>query len=174
MTKEEKNKVIDSLAQMLKENPHFYLADTTGLTVEKTNKFRRHCYDRKIKMLVVKNTLLRKAMEKTSPRFERLHDTLKSTTAVLFSAAAGEPAKVIKEFRKNNEKPVLKSAFVEEEIYIGHNHLDALAALKSKNEIIADIVFLLQSPAKNVISALLSGKNKIAGLVKTLEEKKAN
>lgn len=172
MNKKQKNQMIDSLSTMLKENPHFYLTDTSGLTVEKTNKLRRLCFEKNIKMIVVKNTLLRKAMQKTSANYDQLHDTLKGSTAILFSAVANEPAKVIKDFRKEgNEKPVLKSAFVEESVYIGHNQLEALSAIKSKNEIIGEIVSLLQSPAKNVLSGLLSGKNKIAGLVKTLESK---
>lgn len=175
MNKQEKNQVIDSLSVMLKENPHFYLTDTSGLTVEKTNKLRRLCFDKNIKMLVVKNTLLQKAMEKTSSNFDSLHDTLIGTTAIMFSVVANDPAKLIKEFRKEgNEKPVLKSAFVEESVYIGHNQLDTLANIKSKNEMIGEVIALLQSPAKNVIGALLSGKSKLAGIIKTLENKKEN
>lgn len=172
MNKEQKTQMIDSLSTLLKENPHFYLTDTSGLTVEKTNKLRRLCFERKIKMLVVKNTLLRKAMEKTSHNYNQLHDTLKGSTTVLFSAVPNEPAKLIRDFRKEgNEKPILKSAFVEESVYIGANQLETLAAIKSKNEMIGEIVTLLQSPAKNIISGLLSGKNKIAGIIKTLESK---
>lgn len=172
MNKQEKNQAINSLSTLLKENPHFYLTDASGLTVEKTNKLRRLCFDKNIKMLVVKNTLLQKAMEKTSKNYDQLHDTLKGSTAILFSAVANEPAKLIKDFRKEgNEKPVLKSAFVEESVYIGHNQLDTLASIKSKEEMIGEIISLLQSPAKNVIGALLSGKNKLAGIIKTLESK---
>lgn len=173
MNKEQKNKAIDSLSQMLRENSNFYLTDVSGLTVAKTTKLRRMCFDKNIKMLMVKNTLLKKALEKTNTIYEPLHDTLKGSTSIMFCTSASEPAKVIKEFRQQkNEKPVLKAAFVEESVYIGHNQLDALAAIKSKNEMIGEIISLLQSPAKNVISALLSGKNKIAGIVKTLEERK--
>jgi len=173
MNKLEKNKAIDSLSILLKENPHFYLTDTSGLTVEKTNRLRRLCFDKNIKMLVVKNTLLQKAMEKTSSNYDSLHDTLKGATAIMFSAVANEPAKLIREFRKaGNEKPVLKSAFVEESVYIGHNQLDTLANIKSKNEMIGEVIALLQSPAKNVIGALQSGKSKLAGIIKTLESKK--
>jgi large subunit ribosomal protein L10 len=173
MNKQEKNQMIDSLSTMLKENAHFYLTDTSGLSVEKTNKLRRLCFDKNIKLMVVKNTLLSKAMEKTSSNYESLHDTLKGSTAIMFSAVANDPAKLIKEFRKEgNEKPVLKAAFVEESVYIGANQLEALASIKSKNEMIGEVISLLQSPAKNVLSGLLSGKNKIAGIVKTLEERK--
>jgi len=173
MNKEQKNQAIESLSVLLKEHPHFYLTDASGLSVEKTNKLRRMCFDKEVKMLVVKNTLLSKAMEKTSANYEPLHDTLIGATAILFSSVANAPAKLIKEFRKGgNEKPVLKSAFVEESVYIGHNQLDTLANIKSKNEMIGDIIAMLQSPAQNVISALQSGKNKIAGIIKTLEDKK--
>ena len=172
MNKQEKNQMIDSLSTMLKENPHFYLTDTSGLTVEKTNKLRRLCFDKNIKMVVVKNTHLSKAMEKTSSNYEPLHDTLKGSTSIMFCSVANDPAKLIKDFRKEgNEKPVLKAAYVEESVYIGHNQLDALANIKSKNEMIGEVIALLQSPAKNVISGLLSGKNKIAGIVKTLESR---
>ena len=172
MNKQEKNQMIDSLSTMLKENPHFYLTDTSGLTVEKTNKLRRLCFDKNIKMVVVKNTLLSKAMEKTSSNYEPLHDTLKGSTSIMFCSVANDPAKLIKDFRKEgNEKPVLKAAYVEESVYIGHNQVDALANIKSKNEMIGEVIALLQSPAKNVISGLLSGKNKIAGIVKTLESR---
>ena len=158
MNKQEKNQMIDSLSVMLKENPHFYLTDTSGLTVEKTSKLRRMCFEQNVKMLVVKNTLLSKAMEKTSNNYDPFHDTLKGTTAIMFSAVANAPGKILKEFRKGgNEKPTLKSAWVEESVYIGHNQLDTLAGIKSKNEMIGEIIGLLQSPAKTVIGAL---KNK--------------
>ena len=168
MNKVEKNKAIDSLSQMLKENPHFYLTDASGLTVEKTNTLRRMCFDKDIKMLVVKNTLLSKAMEKTSSNYEPLHDTLKGATAIMFSTVANAPGKIIKEFRKGgNEKPVLKSAWVEESIYIGHNQLDTLAGIKSKNEMIGEIIGLLMSPAKTVIGALLAERKNSAGAGET-------
>lgn len=178
MNKQQKNQTIETLSAILREYPHFYLADTSGLTVEKTNKLRRSCFEKNIKMLVVKNTLLRKAMEKINENFSPLHDSLKGTTALFLCSVANEPAKLIKEFRKGTDghpslrgKPVLKAAFVEESIYIGHDQLEVLAAIKSKNEMIAEIVSLLQSPVKNIISALQSGKTKIAGIVKTLSEK---
>ena len=158
MNKQEKNQVIDSLSTMLKENTHFYLTDTSGLTVEKTNQLRRMCFDKNVKILVVKNTLLSKAMEKTSNNYDPFHDTLKGTTAIMFSSVANIPAKIMKEFRgPKGDKPTLKSAWVEESVYIGHNQLDTLANIKSKNEMIGEIIGLLQSPAKTVIGAL---KNK--------------
>ena len=156
MNKEQKNKVIDSLSNLLKENAHFYVTDTSGLTVENTNKLRRLCFDKNIKMIVVKNTLLSKAMKNTSANFDPFHDTLKGTTAIMFSTVANVPAKIIKEFGKGNDKPLLKSAYVEESVYIGHNQLETLANIKSKNEMIADIIALLQSPTKTVIGALLA------------------
>lgn len=161
MNKQEKNKMIDSLSTMLKENTHFYLTDTSGLTVEKTSKLRRMCFDKDVKIMVVKNTLLSKAMEKTgNPIYEPFHDTLKGTTAIMFSAVANVPAKIMKEFRMGgNDKPTLKSAWVEESVYIGHNQLDTLANIKSKNEMIGEIIGLLQSPAKTIIGGLLNKKS---------------
>lgn len=159
MNKEEKNKMIDSLSTMLKENTHFYLTDTSGLTVEKTSKLRRMCFEKDVKMLVVKNTLLSKAMKKTGNSiYDPFHDTLKGTTAIMFSAVANVPAKIIKEFRTGGgDKPTVKSAWVEESVYIGANQLDTLAGIKSKNEMIGEIIGLLQSPAKTIIGGL---KNK--------------
>ena len=160
MNKLEKNQAIDSLSTLLKENAHFYLTDASGLTVEKTNRLRRMCFDKDIKMLVVKNTLLGKAMEKTSANYAPLQDTLKGATAIMFSSVANAPGKLIKEFRKEgNEKPVLKSAWVEESIYIGANQLDVLAGIKSKNEMIGEIIGLLMSPAKTIIGGLLNKKS---------------
>ena len=156
MNKEEKNKTIDSLSQLLKEHPHFYLTDTSGLTVEKTSQLRRMCFEQKVKMIVVKNTLLSKAMEKTGTVYDPFHDTLKGTTAIMFSTVANAPGKIMKEFRKGSDKFTLKSAYVEESVYIGANHLDTLANIKSKNEMIGEIIGLLQSPAKTVIGALLA------------------
>ena len=171
MKKEEKTQIIEDLVQRLSENKNFYLADTSELTSEKTSKLRRMCFNKQINLLVVKNTLLRKALEKSGDNFNPLHDVLKGSTAIMFCESGSEPAKLIKEFRKDSPKPVLKAAFVEESVYIGDNQLDALASIKSKNEVIGDIIGLLQSPAKNVISGLLSGKNKLAGIVKTLSDR---
>ncbi len=172
MNKAEKTNIIDGLVQQLTDNKNFYLADTSGLIAEQTSKLRRMCYTKKINMIVVKNTLLEKAMERTSDeQFKTLYPVLKGSTSILFCESASEPAKMIKEFRKDGKRPVLKAAFVEESAYIGDNMLDALASIRSKNEVIGDIVLALQSPAKNVISGLLSGKNKLAGIVKTLSER---
>lgn len=157
MNKKEKNQMIDTLATMLKENPHFYLTDTSGITVEKANQLRRMCFEKDVKMLVVKNTLLSKAMEKTSNAYDPFHDTLKGTTAIMFSAVANAPGKIMKEFRKGSDKLKLKSAWVEESVYIGHEQLDTLANIKSKNEMIGEIIGLLQSPVRTIIGGL---KNK--------------
>ena len=172
MKKEEKSQVIDSLVEQLANNSHFYLTDVASLSADKTSALRRLCFKKNIKMLVVKNTLLKKAMERnTEIDYKPLIATLKGSTAILFSEVGSDPAKLIKEFRKVNDKPLLKSAFVEGSVYIGDNQLDALASIKSKNEDIGDIIGLLQSPAKNVISALKSSGGKLAGIVKTLSEK---
>ncbi|HEY4797726.1 MAG TPA: 50S ribosomal protein L10, partial [Bacteroidia bacterium] len=150
----------DSLTVLLKENPHFYLTDTSGLSVEKTSQLRRMCFEKNVRMMVVKNSLLSKAIEKTGNAvYEPLHDTLKGTTAIMFSAVANAPAKIMKEFRgKGNEKPSLKSAWVEESIYIGATQLETLAAIKSKNEMIGEIIGLLQSPVRTIIGGLLNKK----------------
>ncbi|MCC7302189.1 MAG: 50S ribosomal protein L10 [Bacteroidia bacterium] len=172
MNKEDKNRVIDDLKSQLASNANFYLADTSALSAEKTSALRRMCFDRKIKMIVVKNTLLEKAMEASEGKdYSPLFPALKGNTAVMFSQSGSEPAKLIKEFRQKNDKPVLKGAFVEETVYLGDAQLEFLSAIKSKNELIGDIIGLLQSPAKNVISALSSGKHKLAGVVKTLSER---
>jgi len=172
MNKENKTQIITDLAEKLASNKNFYLADTSELPSDKTSSLRRQCFDKKIKLIVVKNTLLQKAMERTNDEeFKALYPALKGSTSIMFCESSSEPAKLIKEFRKTNKKPVLKGAFVEQSIYIGDDQLDGLAAIKSKNEVIGDIIGLLQSPAKNVISALQSGGGKIAGLVKTLSER---
>ena len=172
MKKEEKTEVIDSLVKQLADNSHFYLTDVASLTAEKTSQLRRLCFKKNIKMLVVKNSLLKKAMERSEGKdYQPLFGSLKGSTAIMFSEVGSDPAKLIKEFRVKNDKPVLKAAFVEECAYIGDNPLEVLASIKSKNELIGDIVGLLQSPAKNVISALKSSGGKLAGIVKTLSEK---
>jgi large subunit ribosomal protein L10 len=173
MKKEQKSQVIDSLVEQLANNGHFYLTDVASLSAGKTSTLRRLCFDKNIKMLVVKNSLLKKAMERNVEiDYKPLIGTLKGSTAILFSEVGSDPAKLLKEFRKaGNDKPLLKSAFVEGSTYIGDNQLDALASIKSKNEVIGEIIGLLQSPAKNVISALKSSGGKLAGIVKTLSEK---
>jgi large subunit ribosomal protein L10 len=171
MRKEEKNQIIDSITEKLNNNPNFYLTDISSLTVFKTNSLRKSCYNKGVELVSVKNTLLRKAMENTGRDYSGMFDTLKGSTAIMFAEGANVPAKLIKEFRRTSDKPVLKAAFIEESIYIGDNLLDTLVSLKSKNELIGDIIGLLQSPAKNVISALKSGGNTIAGIVKTLQDR---
>ncbi len=172
MTKEEKTKIIDSLAAELAANPNFYITDISRLTGEKNSKLRRMCFEKQVKLLGVKNTLLRKAMEKTDKqKYEPLFASLAGASSLMFCATANVPAKVIKEFRKAEKIPVLKGAFIEESAYVGDNQLDMLANIKSKNELIGDVIALLQSPAKNVIGALQSGKSKLAGIVKTLSDK---
>lgn len=160
MNKTEKNQMIDSLTVMLKENPHFYLLDPSGLTVEKSSQLRRMCFEKDVKMLVVKNTLLSKAMEKAGNTYDPFHDTLKGTTAIMFSSVANAPGKIVKEFRKGSDKLKLKSAWVEESVYIGHDQLDTVAAIKSKNEMIGEIIGLLQSPARTIIGGLVNKAEK--------------
>tara|TARA_B100001758_G_scaffold246633_1_gene262209 strand:+ start:3041 stop:3562 length:522 start_codon:yes stop_codon:yes gene_type:complete len=171
MNKEEKNEMIATLDGMLKDNNNFYLADISGLTAEENSALRRLCYKRDVSLQVVKNTLLKKAFEKNDTDFSQLYDILVGNTSIMQAEAGSAPAKIIKEFRKNNTKPILKAAHIEEAMYIGDDNLSALADLKSKDELIGDIITLLQSPAKNVISSLKSGGNKLSGILKAIEEK---
>ena len=172
MNKKEKNELIDVLNNMLDENKNFYLADIAGLTAEESSSLRRLCYKQNVTIQVVKNTLLKKALDKNSIDFTQLDDILKGNTSLMFADEAKAPASVIKTFRKKSDKPILKAAHIEEEFYIGDNNLSMLSELKSKNELIGDIITLLQSPAKNVISSLQSSSNKLSGIVKALSEKK--
>jgi len=173
MRKEEKTQIIESLAAQLTNTPNFYLTDISGLNAENTAKLRRACYEKQIKLVVVKNTLLRKALEqKGLKEVELLFPILEGPSAVMFTENVSVPAKLIKEFGKQYGKPVLKGAFVQECAYVGENQLDALISIKSREELIGDIIGLLQSPAQNVISALQSNAGgKVAGIVKTLSEK---
>jgi len=171
MNRDEKNRIIDNLTDSISQAKHFYLADISDLNAETTSKLRRACFEKNITLVVVKNTLLQKALEKFEGKFEGLYDVLKDSTSIMFTEKNNIPAKLIKEFRKTGPKPLLKAAFVEESIYIGDDQLDALSGIKSKEELIGDLVFLLQSPARNVLSALQSGGSKLAGIVKTLSEK---
>ena len=171
MTREEKSQVIETLTAQLSENANIYLADISGLDAGKTTNLRRACFRAGIQLSVVKNTLLKKAMESSDKDFGELTEILKGSTSLMFSETGNGPAKVIKEFRKKSNIPLLKGAYIQESIYIGDHELDNLVALKSKDELVGDIIGLLQSPAKNVISALKSGGNTIAGLVKTLSER---
>lgn len=171
MTREEKANMIESIKTNLNTNSTIYLTDCSGLDADTTSKLRRACFKSNIKMSIVKNTLLFKAMEAVDKDFGELKSVLKGNTALMFSEVGNAPAKVIKNFRKKSEKPILKGAFVEESIYIGDDQLKSLVDIKSKDELIGEIIGLLQSPAKNVLSALTSGKSTIAGIVKTLSEK---
>ena len=171
MTREEKSQVIQDLTAQLAENSVVYLADISGLDAGTTTNLRRACFKAGVKLSVVKNTLLEKAMESSDKDFGELSSVLKGNTSLMFSETGNAPAKVIKEFRKKAEKPILKGAFIEEAIFVGDDQLDTLVEIKSKEELIGEIVGLLQSPAKNVISALKSGGGTIAGIVKTLSER---
>jgi len=171
MTKEEKNQFIDILDKSIQENSNFYLADISGLSAEESSNLRRLCFKREVSLQVVKNTLLKKVLEKNDSNYEELYDVLKGNTSIMFTDTANAPAKVIKEFRKKHDKPVFKAAHLDASFYIGEEYLDTLSELKSKNELIAEIVALLQSPAKNVISSLQSGGSKLSGIVKTLAER---
>lgn len=173
MKKEEKDLLINSLEAILSDNSHVYLTDISGLDAESTSNLRRLAFMNNIKLVVVKNSLLRKAMEKSNKDFEPLFEVLKGGTSLMLSEVGNAPAKMIKEFRKKSEKPILKGAFVEESIYIGDSELDMLVSIKSKNELIGDLIALLQSPAKNVISGLQSGGNILAGVIETLSERSA-
>ena len=170
MRKEDKIAIIGQLAEIVKQYGHFYLVDTTAMDAASTSELRRKCFKAGIKMVVVKNTLLHKALLSIEDvDFSGLYGSLKGTTSVLFSEVANAPAKLLKEYKDG--VPSLKAAYAEEGIYVGADQLDALANIKSKNEVIADIVALLQSPAKNVISALQSGGNTIHGVLKTLGQR---
>ncbi|MFT5848094.1 MAG: large subunit ribosomal protein L10 [Psychroserpens sp.] len=171
MTREEKSKVIEELTAQLADNANIYLADISGLNAGSTSDLRRACYKANVQLSVVKNTLLTKAMEASDRDFGELPSVLKGNTSVMYSETGNAPAKVIKNFRKKTEKPLLKGAFIEEAVYIGDDQLDMLVDIKSKEELIGDIIGLLQSPAKNVISALKSGGGTIAGIIKTLSER---
>jgi large subunit ribosomal protein L10 len=173
MKKSDKVLMIEELKEKFANNPFFYITDSSSLTVEQINKFRRICFEKGIEVKVVKNTLAKKAMEPnaTEKNYVGVYDALHGPTTLLFCETANLPAKVIKEFRGKDERPLIKAAYIDSGVYLGDDQIDALASLKSKNELIGEIVGLLQSPAKNVISALKSGGNTLAGLLKALEER---
>lgn len=174
MNKQEKNQVIDNLVTLLNDNGNIYMADISGLDAELTSDLRRACFNKDIELRVVKNTLLAKAIEKVSDKdFGDIPSILKGNTSLMTSEVANAPAKLIKEFRKKKTIPSLKAAYVAESIFIGDDTLEALISLKSKEELIGEIIMLLESPAKKVISQLQSGQNTLAGLVKTLSEKES-
>jgi large subunit ribosomal protein L10 len=172
MTRDEKKKAIDSLAQKINESKHFYLTDISTLNSGDTSSLRRKCFEKDIKLVVVKNTILKKALEICEGNYTELYDVLKDSTSIMFTEIGNTPARLIKEFRRKKDKPVLKAAYVQECVYIGDQQIDALSNIKSKEELIGDIIVLLQSPAKNVISALQSGGQTLTGILKTLSDKK--
>ena len=172
MTRTEKDQLIDELVQVLAEKNVVYLTDASGLDSEATTSLRRECYKKDITVRVVKNTLLRKAMERTEDRdYTELYEVLKGQTALLFGDVGNAPARVLKEFRKKHDMPISKGAYVEEATYLGDENLEALTNIKSKEELVADVIALLQSPMKNVVGALNSGGNTLSGLVKALQER---
>jgi len=171
MNRAEKGEIIDNLTQKLSEYKFIYLTDVSSMNAQKTSDLRRALFKDGIVMEVAKNTLIEKAIEKAGKDFGGLVDTLKGNTALMFAQDSKSPAKIIKAFRKDGDKPQLKGALIDTDIFIGDNQLDSLMALKSKNELIGEIIGLLQSPAQNVISALQSSGGKLAGIVKTLSEK---
>jgi len=171
MRKEDKTVSIEQIAATVKEYGHFYLTSTASMNAEKTSELRRECFKQDIKLLVVKNTLLKKALDSLDTDFSPLYGSLKGSTSIMFTNVANAPAKLIKEFKKGSDVPALKAAYAEESFYIGENQLEALITIKSKNELIGEVIGLLQSPAKNVISALQSGGSTIHGILKTLSEK---
>ncbi|WP_432712640.1 50S ribosomal protein L10 [Pedobacter sp.] len=171
MNREEKHELVLALQEKMQEFGNFYIADTSSLSVEKINNIRRKCFESGIEMQVAKNTLIKKAIEGLEGDASEIFAALKGQSALLFSTTGNGPAKLIKALRKGTDKPQLKGAYIDSAVYVGDQHLDALVSLKSREELIGDIVGLLQSPAKNVISALKSSGGKIAGIVKTLQER---
>ena len=171
MKKAEKLKVINDLTSKLKDAKTLYLTDISGLNASETSALRRACFKANVKLSVVKNTMLARAMDASDKDFGEIKDVLKGNTSLMFSEAGNIPAKVIKDFRKKLDKPILKAAFIEEAVYIGDDQIETLVAIKSREELIEEIIGLLQSPAKNVISALKSGSSNLSGVLKTLSER---
>jgi large subunit ribosomal protein L10 len=173
MKKDDKLQVIESLSEKFSKSDYIYFTDFISLTVAQMNQFRRICFNNNVEVKVVKNTLIKKALEKNAAEkgFEPLYDALKGSTALMFAETANLPAKLLSDFRKENDKPLLKAAYIDSAIFLGDEQLDKLKSLKSKQELIGDIILILQTPAKNVIGALKSGGNTLAGLVKALEER---
>lgn len=174
MKKEDKALVIEHIVDTLKSYNGFYLVETAGLDAEKTSELRRACFNADIKLVVVKNTLLHKALEQLDGDYSELYPALKESTSLMCTNVGNAPAKLLEDFvKKGDTLPLLKAAYVEETVYVGADQLDALASIKSKNELIADVIALLQSPAKNVVSALTSGGTKLHGILETLSNKEA-
>ncbi|MEM7368906.1 MAG: 50S ribosomal protein L10 [Bacteroidota bacterium] len=175
MTKEEKIQLVQELTETFRTYPNFYITDTGGMTVAEMNELRRKCFESSIPLQMIKNTLIRKALENQEQDFSDVFDALKQTSSVFFVGAENPslPAKVISAFRKDKEKPILKAAVIETSVFMGDDQLKALTELKSKDELIGEVIGLLQSPAKNVIGALQSGGQKLSGILKTLAEKES-
>lgn len=171
MKREDKNIIIDNLTKQINDSNHFYLTDISELNASDTSDLRRKCFEQDVKLIVVKNTLLKRALENSEGDFDELYTVLEDSTSIMLSDTGNLPAKLIKEFRKNHEKPVLKAAFVEESIYVGEQYLETLSEIKSKDELIGDLLLLLHSPMRNVLSALQSGSNELTGILKRLAEK---
>ncbi|MDA3883476.1 MAG: 50S ribosomal protein L10 [Bacteroidales bacterium] len=168
----EKRNIVEDIVKKIQDNSHFYITDIEALNAVDTSSLRKKCFEKDIEIVVVKNTLLKKALEQVDGEYEELYDVLKGNTSVLFCETANVPAKLIKEFRKSGkEKPLLKGAFAEESIYIGDDQLDSLTNIKSREELLGDIITLLQSPIQTLVGSLQSGEKTIAGLVKSLSEK---
>lgn len=173
MTREEKKAIVEYLKVRLSNADYFYIADSSELDVASVNELRAEAFEKGVELKVVKNTLIKKALEQIEDagRYESMYEALKGPSTIMFTETSNAPAKVVKEFRKKNNKPLLKAAYIDTDVFIGDEHLETLAALKSKEELVGDIVLLLQSPAKNVLSALQSGGSTISGLVKALQER---
>ena len=174
MTREEKSKVTEKLTAELAENTNIYMTDVSGLNASETSKLRRACFKANIKLSVVKNTLLSKAMESSDKDFGSLNEVLVGNTALMYSEVGNSPAKLIKQFRKKSERPLLKGASIEDSVYVGDDQVEFLANIKSREELIGEVITILQSPAKNVISALQSSGSTISGVLKTLSENNKN
>ena len=175
MTRAEKTQLVEDLSIQLKESEYFYVTDSSALTVEQVNNLRRQLYEQGIQMKVVKNTLMRKALD-TLPEEKNvsgLYDALTGPTSILFTEVANAPAKILKEFRKTHDKPVLKAAYIDSDVFIGDDQIERLASLKSKEDLLGEVIVLLQSPIKNVLGSLQSGEHTLAGLVKALQEREA-
>jgi large subunit ribosomal protein L10 len=175
MTREKKTEAIEELSNQFKDAKYFYLTDTSALTVEVTNNLRRACFEKGIELKVVKNTLIRKALERAATEnnedYSELYGSLKGFSALMFTDTGNVPAKLIKDFRKEHDKPVLKAAFIDSSVYVGDEQIDTLTQIRSKEELIGDVIALLESPIKNLVGALQSGGNTISGLLKALEER---
>lgn len=171
MKREEKQVIIDNLTEQIKAYKHLYISDISELDAEATQELRKECFNAGIKLIQVKNTLLRVALDGLEANYEEMYSVLAGSSAVMLSETGNAPAKLIKEFRKSHDKPVFKAAYVEESVYVGENQLDALVSIKSKEELLGDIILLLQSPMQNLMASLESGKNTIGGVLKTLEDR---